>query len=153
LCETVDGQYDHRRSGAVPGRAQLPLLPGRTMLATVFLLILTSAQVPADSVKDVALRDELLKRMKAEQDVRFDFMKVNAGGPAFTPPGRAKPEVKIVLEKMQAIDKDNLVWFKGVVRKHGWPGKAMVGRDGAKGAFLIAQHATSDLEFMAECRK
>jgi hypothetical protein len=123
------------------------------MLATVLLLVLSPAQAPAVSVKDVALRDELLKRMKAEQDVRFEFMRVNTNGAAFTPAGRDKPEVKIVWEKMHAIDKDNLVWFKGVVRKKGWPGKAMVGRDGAQGAFLIAQHAVTDLEFMAECRK
>jgi hypothetical protein len=123
------------------------------MLATVLFVVLNLAQVPAVPVKDVALRDELLKRMKAEQDVRFELMRVNANGAAFTPAGRDKPEVTIVLKKMQAIDKDNLIWFKGVVRKNGWPGKAMVGRDGALGAFLIAQHATTDLEFMAECRK
>jgi hypothetical protein len=153
LCGTVAGQYDHRQSGAVPGRFQLPLLQGRTMLATVLLLALSPAQVAAVSVTDVALRDELLKRMKADQDVRLEFMKVNANGAAFTLAGREKPEVKIVLEKMEAIDKDNLNWFKGVVRKNGWPGKAMVGGDGAQGAFLIAQHATTDLEFMAECHK
>jgi hypothetical protein len=61
-----------------------------------------------------------------------------------------KPQVKAVLKRMAKIDRENLAWLKGVVGKHGWPGRSMVGRDGAQGAFLIAQHAVSDLEFMAK---
>jgi hypothetical protein len=52
---------------------------------------------------------------------------------------------------METVDKDNLAWLKGVVERHGWPGRSLVGRDGAQGAFLIAQHAAGDLDFMAEC--
>jgi Domain of Unknown Function (DUF1080) len=123
------------------------------MLATVLLLVLIQDKTATPSVNDPALRAELLKRMKAEQDVRFELTKVN---PDNRPPPSAefeKPEIKAVFEKMQAIDKDNLAWLKGVVKDKGWPGKAMVGPDGALGAFLIAQHATTDLDFMAECHK
>ena len=52
---------------------------------------------------------------------------------------------------MEQIDRDNLAWLKRVVETHGWPGKSLVGPDGAQGAFLIAQHAVSDLDFMARC--
>jgi hypothetical protein len=38
-----------------------------------------------------------------------------------------------------------------VIEKHGWPGKSLVGWDGAQGAFLIAQHAVEDLDFMTKC--
>src|SRR4051812_44186487 len=104
------------------------------------------AAIAPAGVKEPALRAELLKRMKAEQDVRFELIRLN---PMNKPLGRgegATPEMKAVLEKMEAIDKDNLSWFKGVVKEKGWPGKGMVGPDGAQGAFLIAQHATSDLD-------
>src|SRR3954447_4223166 len=106
---------------------------------------------PQQTGKAPELQRELVKRMKAEQDVRFEFIKLNPSNKPLTPEDREKPEMKAVFEKMHKIDNDNLTWFKGVVEKHGWPGFAMVGRDGAQGAFLIAQHAGSDLDFMAKC--
>lgn len=103
------------------------------------------------AVKEPALREELVKRMKAEQDVRIEVMRLNPPNKPLTPEDRRRPEVKAVFERMAKIDKDNLVWLKGVVEKHGWPGKSLVGSDGAWGAFLIAQHAVTDLEFMSKC--
>jgi hypothetical protein len=102
-------------------------------------------------VKEPALRVELLKRMKAEQDIRMDLFRLNPTSRPLTPEERNKPEMKAVMEQMEQIDKDNLAWFKKVVEKHGWPGMAMVGDDGAQAAFLIAQHAARDLNFMAKC--
>jgi len=98
--------------------------------------------------RDPALRAELVKRMKAEQDVREELAKVAPLTTWKGPDVFKRPEVKPVFEKMERIDKDNLAWLKIVVAEKGWPTKSMVGRDGANGAFLIAQHATSDLEFM-----
>lgn len=98
--------------------------------------------------KDAALRAELVKRMKAEQDVREELVTVAPLTTWKGPDVFKKPEVKSVFEKMERIDKDNLAWLKKVVAEKGWPTKSMVGPDGANGAFLIAQHATSDLEFM-----
>lgn len=125
------------------------------MIAMVPLLLLAAMAQDKSStdVKEPALRAELLKRMKAEQDIRFELMKENPTNKSLRPTGQASPEIKAVLEKMEAIDKDNLAWFKTVVKEKGWPGKAMVGPDGAQGAFLIAQHAVSDLNFMADCHK
>jgi hypothetical protein len=103
------------------------------------------------AVKEPALRAEIVARKKAEQDVRFELNKLSPGNWSFTPEDMKMPEVRAVLERMAKIDRDNLAWLKGVVDKHGWPGKSLVGRDGAHGAFLIAQHAVTDLEFMAKC--
>jgi hypothetical protein len=100
----------------------------------------------APSVQDPELRSELLRRMKAEQDTRAEWQRLG-----FDASAREKPEVKAVLERMEQIDKDNLAWLKEVVQSKGWPTKSMVGKDGALGAFLIAQHAVSDLEFMNTC--
>jgi hypothetical protein len=106
---------------------------------------------PLKSIKEPALRADLVKRMKAEQDIRFQFIRLNPTGKPVTSNDRQDLEIKAVMEMMEKIDKDNLAWFKGVVEQYGWPGKSMVGPDGAQGAFLIAQHAVSDLEFMAKC--
>ena len=121
------------------------------MIAIVLLLALAQDTAPAAPVRDPSLCAELLERMKAEQDVRFEFLRLGRGDDVLSPEVRATPEIRAVFEKMAAIDRDNLDWFKGVVREKGWPGLSMVGRDGATGAFLIAQHATGDLDFMAEC--
>lgn len=107
--------------------------------------------VASRPVKDPALRDELVKRMKAEQDARVALIGLNPKNQPITPIDREKPEMKAALEKMEKIDAENLAWFKGVVKEHGWPGKSMVGPDGAMGAFLIAQHAARDMDFMADC--
>jgi hypothetical protein len=40
--------------------------------------------------------------------------------------------------------------LKAAVAKHGWPGKRIVGVDGANAAWVVAQHA-DDIAFQAEC--
>jgi hypothetical protein len=39
------------------------------------------------------------------------------------------------------IDDDNTAWFEQVVDAVGWPGRSVVGEDGAHAAWMIAQHA------------
>lgn len=41
--------------------------------------------------------------------------------------------------------------LRAAVAKHGWPGKRIVGVDGANAAWVIAQHADSDRAFQADC--
>ncbi|WP_295968606.1 DUF6624 domain-containing protein [uncultured Xanthomonas sp.] len=49
-----------------------------------------------------------------------------------------------------AVDQDNTAWLKAMVAKKGWPTRTSVGEDGAKAAFLIAQHATLDPAFQEQ---
>jgi hypothetical protein len=53
--------------------------------------------------------------------------------------------------KMRALHESNVTVLKEVISEHGWPGVALVGPEGAKSAWLIAQHSVSDLDFMSEC--
>jgi len=115
------------------------------MTLTLIALVVGLALEAPPPIKEPALRDELVKRMKADQDARAGLMKLRS------PEDYQRPEVKAMIERMKKVDQDNLGWFKGVVERHGWPGKSLVGEDGAQGAFLIAQHAVDDLEFMAKC--
>ena len=50
---------------------------------------------------------------------------------------------------MKAMHEKHTARLKQIIAEHGWPGIALVGKEGAKAAGLIAQHAVSDLDFMA----
>lgn len=48
---------------------------------------------------------------------------------------------------------DNAARLKEIIREYGWPGNSLVGRHGARAAWLIAQHADFDLPFQQQCLK
>jgi hypothetical protein len=50
-----------------------------------------------------------------------------------------------------AADAENLPWLRQVIAEHGWPGKTLVGQDGADAAWLLAQHADADPGFQRRC--
>ena len=75
------------------------------------------------------LRAELLRRMAVDQEAR-----------------RA-----VDTEAMAVADGENLPWLKQVVTSVGWPGRSLVGEDGAHAAWLLAQHADSDPGFQRRC--
>lgn len=52
---------------------------------------------------------------------------------------------------MQALHEKNAEVLKAIIAEHGWPGLSLAGQDGAEAAWLIVQHAVSDLDFMSEC--
>ncbi len=51
-------------------------------------------------------------------------------------------------DEMQQVHRDNAVELAGIVAAHGWPGIALVGDEGCRLAWTIAQHAigTPDLQ-------
>ena len=53
--------------------------------------------------------------------------------------------------KMKAVHESNVAALKEAISHYGWPGISQVGREGAKSAWLIAQHAVFDQSFMSEC--
>lgn len=61
------------------------------------------------------------------------------------------PTDKPAIEAAMAIDRDATAKMKEVVATHGWPGKRVVGVDGANAAALLVQHADSDLAFQKDC--
>lgn len=54
-------------------------------------------------------------------------------------------------ELVTSVDAGNLAWLKNMVAEVGWPGRAMVGEDGAHAAWLLAQHADRDPAFQRRC--
>lgn len=53
--------------------------------------------------------------------------------------------------RMKALHVNNASRQKAIIGRYGWPGISLVGDDGAKAAWLIAQHSVSEPGFMAEC--
>ncbi|MGF1464314.1 MAG: DUF6624 domain-containing protein [Maricaulaceae bacterium] len=51
--------------------------------------------------------------------------------------------------RMKAIDSENLEWLKAQTETNGWFTLSERGEAAEQNAFLIVQHATEDLEFMA----
>jgi hypothetical protein len=103
---------------------------------------------------DEALRQELLKRMKEDQDFRRRVGEL-FGKKAAAATDEARKAIDKELEPLvkegQEVDRRNTAWLKQVVDKRGWPGQTLVGRDGALAAWLLVQHADLDRDFQKKC--
>jgi hypothetical protein len=85
--------------------------------------------------RDEALHAALISRGRQDQAVREVFL---AGHHQDTTD----------LRRMTDVDADNTAFLKKIVAERGWPGRSLVGRDGAEAAFLILQHSP-DTAFQA----
>lgn len=52
--------------------------------------------------------------------------------------------------RMEAVHRANASALREIIAAHGWPGRALVGDEGAKAAWLVAQHAIGEPAFMRE---
>jgi hypothetical protein len=91
------------------------------------------------------LRAELMRRAGQDQAARAELVRRAEQGQA----GRAEPEPD--WDTVAPVDADNLAWLKNIVAEVGWPGRSMVGEDGAHAAWLLAQHADRDPAFQRRC--
>src|SRR5262249_28886954 len=141
---TWAGQHNHQFG---------PNMEVRTMnmkvVLPVFLLLASSVQGQDQDKKgqnqepattEPSLRQELLAMEKEDQQVRAAVLK--ALGEKGISPGKPITDpalLKIFLEqsgKMAAVDQRSRARLKEVVNKHGWPGKSLVGKEGAHAAWL-----------------
>jgi len=91
------------------------------------------------------LRAELLRRVEQDQVARAELLRrAEQDQVAGAEPG---PD----WDTVASVDADNLTWLKDVVAEVGWPGRSMVGQDGAHAAWLLAQHADCDPVFQRRC--
>ncbi|MDQ6900633.1 MAG: hypothetical protein M3072_14200 [Candidatus Dormibacteraeota bacterium] len=81
---------------------------------------------------DEDLREELLRPVARDQEVRNRIIELGLGG---------SPEADAVAQEVEDIDRENTDWLRGVVESQGWPRSSKVGRAGANAAWLLAQHA------------
>jgi hypothetical protein len=130
---------------------------GLAPLILISLAIAASNRTDGPAAKDGALREDLLSLVKADQDARKEML-AELGrrgvsmfdGKAITDPAKLKI-VNEITSRMIAVDARNRARFKQIVDERGWPGKTLVGVDGAGAAFLLAQHADADRPFQKKC--
>jgi hypothetical protein len=82
-----------------------------------------------------ALRQELLAMDRDDQSIRNEIIKNGSDHPD-----------KTLEARMAVIDGAHTGRMKNIVKRYGWPGPDLVGRDGADAAFLLVQHSP-DLAF------
>lgn len=110
----------------------------------VAVVLLVAGQDQPSPPQDEMLRQELLDRVEEDQAARKSLMELMQKSKIVDP---NQPAVK----KMMEIDRQNTSWLKEIVEKHGWPGKTLVGQDGAHSAWLLVQHADQDVAFQKKC--
>jgi hypothetical protein len=83
---------------------------------------------------------DLRARVKVDQDVRNEYL-------AARRTGTLTPEL---VEKVEKIDHENTEALKAMVATYGWPGRSLVGENGANDAWLLVQHADKDHAFQRQ---
>lgn len=86
------------------------------------------------------LRLELVKMFKHDSETRQRLVDT---GELFSGDHDYHPEMK-------AIHLKNNKRLKAIIRKHGWPGYSLVGKDGCESSWLIVQHAVLDLDLQKQ---
>jgi hypothetical protein len=85
------------------------------------------------------LRDELISMAKEDSQVLQELIDNGEIGSVEYHP------------KMKAVHEKNNKRIKEIIREYGWPGTSLVGKDAAKAAWYIVQHAVLDTKFMKFC--
>ena len=89
--------------------------------------------------QDGPLRDELVRMAAEDQEVRHSV----------TPDDIGKKDAP-VWKRMGEVDAKNTARLKDLIVEKGWPGISQVGREGARAAWILAQHADQDPAFQRE---
>ena len=98
--------------------------------------------LPTTAPAHADLRRELLRMAEKDQEIRKQISTWTSD----------RIDEKVVAEMIE-IDRRNTNRLKQIIAEYGWPGKSLVGTDGAHAAWLIVQHATHDLPFMKRSLK
>ena len=94
---------------------------------------------------------------KLDQKVRIEGLQAlhKQGVAVGQTPSLGDPKVLLAVFKqtfsMGVVDDTHRRRLNAIIDQHGWPGKTLVGADGANAAWLIAQHADIDRAFQKKC--
>ncbi len=86
---------------------------------------------------DEGLRQTLLAMKEEDFSVRAELIAEGTLSEGYHP-------------RMEAVHRSNAARLTGIIEQYGWPGKSLVGEEGAEAAWLIAQHAIG-APFMRRC--
>ncbi|SCZ58495.1 DUF6624 domain-containing protein [Thiohalomonas denitrificans] len=82
------------------------------------------------------LRQELLSMQKDDQRLMRELMDA----------GELREEE--YHPRLKWLHERHIARIKEIIAEHGWPGRSLVGQEGAKAAWLVVQHGVLDQEFM-----
>jgi hypothetical protein len=111
----------------------------------------SAANSDQPKVTDEKLREELLRRMNADQVARKPMMALMQRYEGVDPEKIKKKDDLPEVKRMKEIDHENTDRMKEIVKRFGWPGKSLVGKDGANAAWILVQHADHDRAFQKQC--
>lgn len=100
----------------------------------------------APATVDKSLREELRRMVSDDQEARMKLIDLIKNKNQSD-----KDTIKKREEKCQELDRKHTARLKAIVDKRGWPGKSLVGVDGAHDAWLLVQHADLDRAFQKRC--
>jgi hypothetical protein len=86
---------------------------------------------------DETLRSELLSLRETDLRAREELLAANQLGGPYHP-------------RMEAVHVANAARLRELIAEHGWPAEDIAGKDGAEAAWLIAQHAIGEPQFMKQ---
>ena len=84
---------------------------------------------------NTTLRSELLALQRADLELRELLAKTGALSSGYN-------------DRMAALHREHNARLRTILGVHGWPGRALVGDDGAEAAWLVLQHAILDPDLM-----
>lgn len=123
-------------------------------------ICLAAEEAGAAKAREPELAAAIETRFKSDQVARFkivDFYKVHQIRDEKVDVAALEPtavaEYEAFVKAIEDEDSKNRQWLKEVVRKHGWPGKSLVGANAAHQVWLLVQHADKVREFQRECLK
>src|SRR5438552_10221588 len=117
-------------------------LTAGTLMALLGTLSVADDKAPPKAnppAKLPELRNELKDMVKVDQEARQRI--IAAGATAD----------KKLLDELAATDAKNTARMKEIIAAHGWPGKSLIGTNGAHDAWLLVQHADRDRNFQRRC--
>lgn len=85
-------------------------------------------------MKNKKLAKEILRMAKLDQGIRKAYVKAPR-----------------LIKKVKEVDRRNLTKMKRIIEEHGWPTITLVGNKASRMAWLIVQHADSDVKFQEYC--
>ncbi|WP_223167272.1 DUF6624 domain-containing protein [Nonomuraea sp. SYSU D8015] len=97
----------------------------RALAAWLLAVLMMTAACGDDPPSNPKLRAELLQMLKVDQEQRT---------------------LEASEEQWNRVEKANTDRMRQILDAHGWPGYAMVGKDGAHAAWALIQHADRDLD-------
>lgn len=84
-----------------------------------------------------SLRAELIQMKDHDLQVRQRLLDEGKLGGLYVP-------------EMEAVHRQNAARLREIIAEHGWPHEEIAGQDGAKAAWLIAQHAIGEPDFQRQ---